>query len=155
MAGFRAIKKEIYEQHQVPNTSIAKRHYNDLIYSAMMLCNKIAKGIKNRNNGRGFVDTVLKASNVIEKATLMRHIIKGDEDFHKTHFIDFYRGVEMECRVPYQVDDFKTFCRRDIKVKTLAIDIVTKMHGLDQINRMEVALERAAVEGGVLLHKDL
>ena len=95
MTGLRHFK-EVVEKCQVPNTSLAKTHYKDLVHCSRTLFNEIVRKLHNTHKGnRGFVDVVLNSSDVMEDTTLMRAFIKDDESKHMTDVWNFYYEHDM------------------------------------------------------------
>lgn len=84
------------------------------------------------------VDVALRYSDVIEETTLMRMQMQSEEERIRTELTDYYRGEEMEYKIPYQVNDFRTFGKKSNKVKEESIRLVMEMYALDQQNRLEM-----------------
>ncbi|CAB9500265.1 expressed unknown protein [Seminavis robusta] len=135
---------DLVNEFQEPNTSLAKRHYNDVKYTSLMLFNKIVDALRKRQRGDGagcsWFDTVLEASKIIEETTLMREQMRDDEARYKQDLINWHCSDEgkMMYRIPNKVKTFKQFRKKTCKVKDYAVEIVTKMYRLDQINRKEM-----------------
>ena len=138
MVGFRAMKKAVND-NQVPKTITAKQHYNDIIHCAMILYNNICEGIRGGFcKTERFVDIVLKTSNFIKGGHTMRERFSKDEVFLKGALLDFYFGERKEYAPPIAVKDFKTFRKRDNRVKDIAVDIAIKMYLLSSKDASEV-----------------
>lgn len=121
------------------------RHYNDMKHTSLMLFNKIVDALRNmqRGDGRGFswIDTVLETSKIIEETTLMREQMRADEARYKQDLFDWHCSDEGKVmyRIPNKVKTFAQFRnKKSCKVKDYAIEVVTKMYRLDQINRKQM-----------------
>ena len=146
--GFRYIHKLVNEFHE-PNSAIAVEHYNDLKHAMMLLFNALIDRLRNRGfHGFSFVDYVLTVSNVIEETTLMRKQMESDESDYKRDLIHWYiegEGArEAGYRLPTKVKTFHAMAKKKRnKAKDIALDFVTKMYRLDQINRKQMLEEMA------------
>jgi hypothetical protein len=121
-----------------PNTSHAKLRYVNLLHTSIRLYNEMTTQLREGYVwGFDVVDFVLSDSDFIEETALMREQMDWDIRSCKHDLVLYYHHT----KIPYPVETFKAFNKKANKVKDYAIDIVTKMYRLDQINRKEVAEE--------------
>ncbi len=144
MVGLRYMKKLVNE-FQVPETSVAKAHYHDLQYTSLMLFNAIVENLRYPSRKGDWFRIVLETSKVIEETTLMEEQMKGDIAFYKQDLMHWHReehDQKMAYRIPTKVKTFKGFRdKKSCKAKDWAIEIVTKMYRLDQVNRKQILEE--------------
>jgi hypothetical protein len=131
--GFRYIQKVVKEFQG----GLVRDHYNDLIYTALTLFNAIVDNLRRGYISISFVDTVLGASRVIEETTLMRAQMEFDvaayrRELTRWHLEDYGKALY---RIPGKVDTFTRFRdKKSCKVKDYAIEIVTKMYRIHQMD---------------------
>jgi hypothetical protein len=133
-------------KYQEPNTSLAKKHEQDLRYTALTLRNEIIDELRNKASlTSSLIDKVLQISKVIEETTLTREKIGFLEDYYKRAIKKFYyeegQDYKNNYRLPNKVDNFKAFVRKDDKIKDAALVLIMEMYEQDQINRKELAEE--------------
>jgi hypothetical protein len=150
MPGRKNYINKVVNEFMEPNTSHAKLRYIDLLRVSLWLYNEIVAKLRGGSlSGLDIVDFVLSKSDFIEETTLMRQQMEGDIRAYKRDLVFFYnegQGYRDGYKIPYSVKTIKAFNNKKAnKVKDYAIELVTKMYRLDQINRREIAEEINAV----------
>ena len=149
--GPRNYINKVVNEFMEPNTSHAKLRYIDLLHTSLRLYNEMTTKLRAESlSGLNVVDFVLSSSDFIEETTLMREQMDGDIRSYKHDLVFYYNeGLGQHrggYKIPYPVKTIKAFnTKKANKVKDYAIEIVTKMYRLDQINRKEVAEETGRV----------
>ncbi len=127
---FRYIKRVVNE-FQEPDTSLAKHHYNDLIFTSMMLFNDIIDGLR-KKEFNSWVDVVLEKSTTIGETTTMRDRMHLDEEMYKNELLYWHLGRDnqkLPYKIPEKVDTVERFrTKKSCKAKDYAIEITTKMY---------------------------
>lgn len=137
--GRRNYINKVVNEFMEPNTSHAKLRYVNLLHTSTRLYNEMTTKLREGYLwGFDVVDFVLSDSDFIEETTLMREQMDDYVRSCKHDLVSYYNHT----KIPYPVGTFKAFNRKNAnKVKDYAINIVTKMYRLDQINRKGVAEE--------------
>jgi hypothetical protein len=139
--------KKLVDEFQVPNTSIAKKHYHDLQYTSLVIFNELVVMLRNGvfpKGHPGIFRRVLEVSKIIEETPLMEDQMKDDINRYKAEL--FYWHLDDDRKMCYRIPRMaKTFVafrdKKSCKVKDFAIEIVTKMYRLDQQDRAAVKKE--------------
>lgn len=147
MAGFKYIQSTVCEFQD--DDKVRLTHYNDLIYTSLALFNAIIQGLRCGSLSLSFVSVALNASKVIEETTMMRELMKGDEATYKRELVTWHLESEypnglskMLYRIPKKADTFARFRdKKSCKVKDFAIEVVTKMYRIHQMDTLEAAKE--------------
>jgi hypothetical protein len=131
---------------QESNTPLAKRHEQDLKYTALTLYNEMIDALrKGKLRTISLIRIVVDTSKIIEETTLTEEKIGSLETYYKDYLYKFYfeegDNYRHTYRLPNKVDSFERFGKKTDRVKDIALTIVMEMYSEDQINRKEVMEE--------------
>lgn len=146
--GSRNYINKVVNEFMEPNTSHAKLSYIGLLRISLKLYNEMTTKLRIESLLEfNIIDFVLSNSDFIEETTLMREQMDGDIRSYK-HDLVFFYNEGLGCngghgyKIPYPVKTIEAFHKKKTnKVKDYAVEIVTKMYRLDQLNRREMVQE--------------
>lgn len=123
-------------KYQEANTSLSKRHEQDLRYTMIIVINAIIDWLRNGcSKPISIIDKVLGTSKVIKESTLTRIKVQPIEDYEKGKMKRFYfteSSYQHTYRLPNKVDNFKSLGRKTNLVKEIATEIVIEMYCIYQ-----------------------
>jgi hypothetical protein len=140
---FRYIHKVVGE-FQEPDTALAIQHEDDLKYTALVLHNALAKGLKVGGYRGSCTKLVLETSKFIKETATMKEMMRDDEEIQKEGLKELYLNEIEQYRIPYRIpafiSSFKQFrTRKGNRVKDAAVAITTKMYRLHRIDLRRIA----------------